>query len=137
MRPRAVLPLVLVLGCASYNLASTDYRSNPELRVVRLYSGQLDTRGRELGMVAAEFSGRGSCQTVTTMLMKQLLEESKALRGNAVKNVRFRGRWNWMGRLACKGGSRERSPVTARAIGMAIFDPELEAANAVGPGDSE
>ena len=137
MSSRLALSLVLALGCASYNLATTDYRSDPELRNVRLYSGFADTRGKELGTVAVHFAGRGSCQTATTQLMKDLLAESRVLGGNAVKNVWFRGRWNWMGRLACKGGKSERSSVEARAVGMAILAPELEAVGAEGPSDND
>ena len=125
MRLGLVLSLALVVGCAGYNLTSIDYRSNPGPRGIWLATGKNDTRGRELGSVAAEFKGRDTCQTAMTRVLKDLLDQSRALGGNAVKDVQFRGRWNWTGRLVCKGGSSGWRSVTVRAMGIAIIHEGL------------
>lgn len=115
--------LCFATACAGYRVATTNFRSHPELRNVRLYSGEPDARGEELAQVSAEYSGRGSCQDATSRVMTDLLAEARALGGNAVKDVRFKGRYNWQGRLACKGGGSQTSSVFAQAIGTAVRLP--------------
>ncbi len=111
MTHRLILPLgiaILAAGC-SYARGSIDYRANPELRKVSLYTGQPDPRGENLPTVEAFATGAEDCSVVAARALKELLSQAEAVGGEGVKDVKFRGRWRWMGRVVCRNGRSGKS----------------------------
>jgi len=106
----------LGLGCG-YLQGSVTYSENPDLRDVRLFTGQVDPEGENLGAVELQRSSSGSdCTRLGSEAMRDLLREARALGGTAVKNVKFRGRYNWMGRVVCR---RSMSGISVQIRGTA------------------
>lgn len=89
---------VLFSGCYQY---AQDIRPVPG---VEPYGGrqfkQNTTDG--LGMVYAEADGE-TCDEAITKAMSRLLEQAKAMGGTRVIHAQTRNRYNWSGRLACRG----------------------------------
>ena len=92
------------VGCGAlpYAHATIDYAANPELRNVRLYTGRADLVGENLVTVEVYKEARGDCSNLAATALKELLSQAVAVGGEGVKEVRFRARWNWAGRLVCR-----------------------------------
>ena len=110
----ALAVAILVAGCG-YSRGSIDYRSNPELRNVRLYTGKPDPLGENLPTVEVFAKDREDCSAVAAGALSKLLAQAKAVGGEGVKDVKFRGRWHWMGRVVCRNGMSGKS-VQVRGI---------------------
>ncbi len=104
MRKTAFLVAALVLGEAGcfYAAGSISYVQNPELRTVRLYTGRPDPAGKNLGAVELIREGWGDCSELGTQALAALLIEARALGGTGLKDVKFRGRYHWMGSMVCR-----------------------------------
>jgi len=109
--------LVAVLGGAGclYTSGSVSYAQSPELRTVRLYTGKPDPEGESLGAVEVIRRGYRNCSELGTEALVALLGEAKALGGTGVKDVKFRGRFHWTGRVVCRSSISGRS-VQVRGI---------------------
>jgi hypothetical protein len=105
---------ILVAGCG-YSRGSIDYNANPELRNVRLYTGNPDPLGEDLPTVEVFAEGKKDCSAVASEALSNLLEQADALGGEGVKDVKFRGRWHWMERVVCRNGMSAKS-VQVRGI---------------------
>ena len=103
------------LGC-SYATGTMSYTQNPELRSVRLYAGDPDPEGENLGVVEVIREAAGDCSDLANEALTALLAEAKALDGTGVKDVKFRGRYHWMGRVVCR---RSLSGMSVQVRGMA------------------
>jgi hypothetical protein len=103
-----VLASLAVCGCV-YQTSSIDYARQPELRPLLLYTGTPGQQGENLGAVVGEKRGWESCDELAKTALLDLLANAKALGGTGVKDVRFRGRWHWMGRVACRASLLGRS----------------------------
>lgn len=120
MRPFFALVTLLALGCG-YAHGSIDYSAHPRLRNVTLYTGEPDPRGEDVATVEASHEGDGSCTEVAQVALQELLDDAEAVGADGVKDVRFRGRWHWMGRVVCGDGAFSKS---VRVRGQAYRDPE-------------
>jgi hypothetical protein len=116
----AVAVAILVAGCG-YSRGSIDYSANPELRNVRLYTGNPDPLGEDLPTVEVFAEGRADCSAVASGALAKLLAQAEALGGEGVKDVKFRGRWHWMGRVVCRNGMSAKS-VQVRGISYRLPD---------------
>jgi hypothetical protein len=116
---KAAILLILLgyvtLGCASYSVGTLSYRDHPELRTVRLFTGRPDPQGENLGTVEVVRHGRGDCSELASAALAELLEEARAMDGTGLKEVRFRGRFHWAGRVLCRR-SLIRKSVQVRGI---------------------
>ena len=104
MRPRRTFALglaILAAGCG-YARGSIDYIAHPELRNVRLYTGKPDPLGEDLPTVEVFVMGWWDCSAITSRALSKLLAQAEAVGGEGVKDVRFRGRWHWTGRVVCR-----------------------------------
>jgi hypothetical protein len=116
-------------GCA-YSHATISFREHPDLRAVHIYGGWAEERPLEaIGKLQAVREGR-NCSDLSIGALQDLLEEARALGGNAVHAVQFRARWNWTGRAVC----RPKGPLgiggyTVSARGLAYFDPQFAPAD--------
>ena len=108
----------LTSGCA-YSHGEIRYTDHPELRSVYLYNGEEDKRGQDVAVVERRLEERGDCSDVAAKALGGLMEEAKALGADGVKNVKFRGKWNWMGRVVCRP---EFSGSSVWVRGMAFKD---------------
>ena len=113
---------ILAAGCG-YSRGSIDYTANPELRNVRLYTGNPDPLGEDLQTVEVFAKGQEDCSAVASGALSKLLEQVEAVGGEGVKDVKFRGRWHWMGRVVCRNGMSERS-VQVRGISYRLSDSD-------------
>ncbi|MDX1648558.1 MAG: hypothetical protein R3263_01770 [Myxococcota bacterium] len=105
----------VVVGC-SYSHGRIDYSESPELRNVRLYTGRPDPTGVELADLETVHEASGSCSEVAVQALNDLVEDARAIGADGVKDVKFRGRWHWMGRVVCRpelGGKSVRVRGTA------------------------
>lgn len=103
------------LGCG-YATGNASYSQKPELRNVRLFSGRVDPQGENLGAVELALEGERDCTELAGRAMLELLHEAQALGGTGVKDVRFRGRFTWMGRIVCR---RSLTGLSVQIRGMA------------------
>ncbi len=110
-----VCTIAMMMGC-SYAVGSVSYADNPELRDVRLYSGRPDQNGESLGPVELVREGGGDCTELGNRALGDLLREARALGGTGVKDVRFRGRYHWTGRVVCR---RSISGMSVQVRGIA------------------
>ncbi len=111
MRPQRTFALglaILAAGCG-YARGSIDYIAHPELRNVRLYTGEPDPLGEDLPTVEVFVMGWWDCSAITARALSKLLAQAEAVGGEGVKDVRFRGRWHWMGRVVCRRGVSGKS----------------------------
>ena len=53
-------------------------------------------------MVEAGASGFGTCRTVATQALRNLLAEARAHGGKTVEDVKFRAQWHWTGHALCR-----------------------------------
>jgi hypothetical protein len=82
----------------------------------RLFSGQLDPVGENLGTVELMHSGGSDCTDLAGQAMLKLLREAQALGGTGVKDVKFRGRYTWMGRIVCRRSLMSGMSVQVRGM---------------------
>ncbi len=111
----------LTSGCA-YKIGAIRYADHPELRAVSLYNGEEDKRGQDVAVVERRLEERGDCSDVAAKGLGGLMEEAKALGADGVKDVKFRGKWNWMGRVVCRP---EWSGLSVWVRGMAFKDTSV------------
>jgi hypothetical protein len=101
---------LLVIGClllsmgqgCAYKRGTIRYADHPELSTVHLYSGREDPRGEAVAVVETRIEERGDCSAVAAKALGQLLADARALGGDGVKDVKFRSRWHWAGRVVCR-----------------------------------
>ncbi len=104
MRPHRTFAFglaILAAGCG-YARGSIDYIANPELRNVRLYTGNPDPLGEDLPTVEVFVMGWWDCSAITARALSKLLAQAEAVGGEGVKDVKCRGRWHWTGRVVCR-----------------------------------
>ena len=119
-----VLGASALFGCiAPYAHATIDYAANPELKNVRLYTGRADLVGESLLTVEVYKEARGDCSKLAATALKELLHQAVAVGGEGVKDVRFRARWNWAGRVVCRRGITGKS-VRVRGISYRVAEDE-------------
>jgi hypothetical protein len=109
--------LLLGMGCAEYSEGTFRYVDHPELVPVELANGSGDPQSTGIGMVFASSIGTGTCDEVAVAALRDLLASAKAIGAQAVEEVQFRGRREWLGRVVCRGTSGER---TASVRGVAV-----------------
>ena len=86
-----------VTGC--WTGGQVRYRESPDLARVTLATGEKQpTAPENLGVVRTRAAGYQSCDSLVTQSLHDLLEESHALGGAGVRDVKFRQRWHWSGR---------------------------------------
>ena len=96
------LAVIMLAGCR-YSAGSLSYAANPELKPVTLYKGAPSDVGRDVGPVETYMRGRSSCTDLGTAAVRELLAEAQAMGATGVKDVRFRARYHWTGRVVCRG----------------------------------
>jgi hypothetical protein len=122
MRRVCWVAVLAVLGC-SYASGSIRYAEDPDLRTVTLYSGRPNPLGEDLGPVETSARGLGDCTKLATGALRELLANARALGATGVKDVKFRGKWHWMGRVVCR---RSLGGQSVQVRGMAYRLGELE-----------
>ena len=110
---RVRLPLLAVVllfgvGCAEYSEGTFRYVDHPDLVAVEFASSGGDLQSRGIGTVSATEHGMGTCDELAAAALRDLLEEAKAIGGQAVEEVQFRGRRAWLGRVVCRGTTGEK-----------------------------
>jgi len=116
-RPLLTMVLLFGMGCVGYSEGTFRYVDHPDLVAVELASSGGDLQSRGIGTVSATERGMGTCDELAAAALGDLLEEAKAIGGQAVEEVQFRGRWAWLGRVVCRGNSGEK---TANVRGIAV-----------------
>lgn len=111
-----------VVGC-SYATGSIDYSDHPELRLVTLFSGDPNPIGEQIAPLDILREGDGDCSELATSALRELLADAKVLGATGVKDVKFRGRWHWMGRVVCRRSLTGKS-VEIRGIAYKVADPK-------------
>ena len=109
---------ILMTGCFTpYSEGTLRYVDHPDLTAVRLASSGGDPKTGGLGRVTASATGSGPCDEVAAVALRDLLAEAKAIGAHRVEEVQFRGRWDWLGRVVCRG---TRGTKTAQVRGIAV-----------------
>jgi len=107
-RPLRTAFLLLGVGCAEYSEGTFRYVDHPDLVAVEFASGGGELQNRGIGTVSATERGMGTCDELAAVALRDLLEEAKAIGGQAVEEVQFRGRRAWLGRVVCRGTTGEK-----------------------------
>lgn len=110
------------VGCP-YATGSIDYSEHPELRLVTLYSGDPNPIGEQLAPLEIVREGDGECSQLATSALTELLTDAKVLGATGIKDVKFRGRWHWMGSVVCRRSLTGKS-VQIRGIAYKGADPQ-------------
>ena len=108
LRAVAALAMFAVAGCG-YAHGGIDYVAHPELRSVRLYTGAQSETEKSLAIVTAAHEGRDDCAEIAAGALTDLLAQARSVGGDGVRDVRFRGKWHWMGRVVCRQSFGRRS----------------------------
>jgi hypothetical protein len=108
-RGGALVVMAQILQGCVYVSGSIDYAGQPELRSVLLYTGRPDERGEQIAALVKEKRSWESCDDLAHSVLLDLLADARALDATGVKDVRFRGRWHWMGRVVCRASLLGRS----------------------------
>jgi hypothetical protein len=148
-RKRAAIAVCLVVGCVAvagcWVGGELRYREHPELTNVTLATGERKIVGAvhasdggavamrvgeaandwspqtEIGPVHATRNGYGNCDGLVADVLADLLAESRALGGVAVREVKFRNRWAWSGKEPlCSWGWFPPFELHTEAQGMAV-----------------
>jgi len=116
---RLLLTMILLfgVGCVGYSEGTFRYVDHPDLVAVELATSGGDLQSRGIGTVSATERGMGTCDELAAAALRDLLEEAKAIGGQAVEEVQFRGRGAWLGRVVCRGTTGEK---IASARGIAV-----------------
>ena len=116
-RPLLTLVLLGAMGCVGYSEGTFRYVDHPDLVPVELASGSGELHSTGLGTVFASSSGTGTCDELAVAALRDLLAEAKAIGAQAVEEVQFRGRRDWLGRVVCRGNAGE---LTVSVRGIAV-----------------
>ncbi|MDH3686467.1 MAG: hypothetical protein OEP95_09580 [Myxococcales bacterium] len=100
-RPLAALAAI-ALGFGCYSTGRVRFADHPELAGIRLASTADADAYEEISLVHSKVRGFRGCSELVVEALQNLASDSEALGGEVVRDVKFRGRWHWMGRTVCR-----------------------------------
>jgi hypothetical protein len=103
------LGLIAAIGCASYGGGHVDYAAHPDLEVVMLAVGHPTPVGTPVATLETKRRGGRSCTDLGNAALRDLLAQARAHGGVGVKDVQFRGRSKWIGKMVCRDSLFGRS----------------------------
>jgi hypothetical protein len=113
-------PLAIATGC-TYSTARLDYERHPELRSVRMWSGESSAAGAgKLGPVEANRGGWTGCDAMATDATLELLTDARAMGGASVAETRYEDVAYWSGHPRCKRNWALLGRMSVRAQGVAV-----------------
>jgi hypothetical protein len=101
--------LAAAIGCASYSGGHFDVAAHPDLETVMLAAGRPTPVGTPVASVEAKLQGGRTCTDLGGSALRDLLAQAKARGGVGVKEVEFRGRSKWIGKMVCRDSLFGRS----------------------------
>jgi hypothetical protein len=119
VRPALGLGLVAVLGCASYAGGQFDVAAHPELEAVMLAAGQPTAVGIPVAELEIHRRGGRTCTELGNAALRDLLARATARGAAGVKEVQFRGRSKWVGKVVCRESLLGRS-VEVRGVAYSL-----------------
>jgi hypothetical protein len=103
---RRATPLLIFLSSslalACYTTGRVSFADHPELAGVRLAAKANPEDYEDVSLVYAKARGFRGCSGLVLEVLQHLASDSEALGGEIVRDVKFRGRWHWMGRSVCR-----------------------------------
>ena len=108
-RPALLVGLAATIGCASYSGGHFDVAAHPDLEMVMLAVGRPTPVGIPVATVETKLRDRRRCTDLGNSALRDLLAQAKARGAVGVKDVQFRGRSKWIGKMVCRDSLLGRS----------------------------
>ena len=110
-RPARVVAVLALaaLGVGCYSTGRVRFAEHPELAGIRLAAKGATGSYEQVAFVHTKVRGFRGCSGLVLDALRELAAEAEALGATEVRDVEFRGRWRWMGRMVCRGSPIGRS----------------------------
>ncbi len=118
-RPALGVGLIAAIGCASYSGGNFEYAAHPDLEMVMLAVGHPIPIGTPVATLETKRRGGRSCTDLGNSALRDLLAQAKARGAVGVKDVQFRGRSKWIGKMVCRDSLFGRS-VEVRGVAYSL-----------------
>jgi hypothetical protein len=107
------------IGCASYSGGRFDDAAHPDLETVMLAAGHPNPVGIPVATLETKRRGGRTCTDLGNSALRDLLAQAKARGAVGVKDVEFRGRSKWVGKMVCRDSLFGRS-VEVRGVAYSL-----------------